>query len=90
MKKRNQNQCELQIMNAKVGDDMAKFNNKAVRSISKLVQAGIDSEKSVLSLTLDDILALPGITVAEIEMINEVQKAVKANKVITLLSGGEI
>lgn len=69
---------------------MAQLNNKAVRSISKLMEAGFDNEKAVLALTMDDVLALPGITVAEIGMINEIQKAVKAGKVITFLGGGEI
>ena len=58
---------------------MAQINHKAVRSLSKLMEAGFDSEK-----------ALPGITVAEIGMINEIQKAVKAGKFITFLGGGEI
>lgn len=39
-------------------------------------------------MTMDDILSLPGITVAEIGMINEIQKAVKAGKFITFLGGG--
>lgn len=69
---------------------MAQLNNKAIRSISKLMEAGFDSEKAVIALTMDDILALPGITVAEIGMINEIQKAVKANKLITFLGGSEI
>lgn len=66
---------------------MAKLNNKAVRSIAKLIEAGFDNERAVLALTMDDILALPGITVAEIGLINEIQKAVKTNKVITFLGG---
>ena len=62
---------------------MAQINHKAVRSLSKLMEAGFDSEKTVLNMTMDDILSLPGITVAEIGMINEIQKAVKAGKFIT-------
>lgn len=69
---------------------MAQINNKAVKIITKLMEAGFNSEKEIQSMTMDDILSLPGITVAEIGVINEVQKAVKANKVITLLTGGEI
>lgn len=69
---------------------MAHVNNKAVRSLSKLMEAGFDNEKAILAMTMDDILALPQITVAEIGMINEIQKAVKANKVITFLGGSEI
>lgn len=41
-------------------------------------------------MTIDDMLALPNISVAEIGMVNELQKAVKANKLFTFLGGGEI
>ncbi len=68
---------------------MAKLNNKAVRSIGKLMEAGFDNEKAIVGMTMDDILGLPGITVAEIMMINQIQKAVKVGKVITLLGGRE-
>ena len=66
------------------------MNNKAVRSLSKLMEAGFEDEKAVTAMTMDEILSLPGITVAEIGMINSLQKAVKAGKVITFLGGGEI
>ena len=68
---------------------MAQINNKAVRSLSKLMEAGFDNEKVIGAMNMDDILALPGITVAEIGMINNLQKAVKANKVITFLCVGD-
>ena len=68
---------------------MAQINNKAVRSLSKLMEAGFDSEKAILAMTMDDILALPNISVAEIGMINRIQKAVRANKVIAFLGGGQ-
>lgn len=67
---------------------MAQINNKAVRSLSKLMEAGFDNEKAITAMTMDDILSLPNISVAEIGMINKIQKAVKANKVITFLGGG--
>ncbi|GFI32667.1 hypothetical protein IMSAGC013_04071 [Lachnospiraceae bacterium] len=54
------------------------------------MEAGFSDEKAILAMTMDDILALPGISVAEIVMINGIQKAVKANKVITFLGGGEV
>lgn len=69
---------------------MAQVNNKAVKSIIKLMEAGFDNEKAITSMTIDDMLALPNISVAEIGMVSEIQKAVKANKVITFLGGGEI
>ena len=66
------------------------MNNKAVRTMTKLMEAGFDTEKAIISMTIDDILSLPNISVAEIGMVNEIQKAVKANKVITFLGGGEV
>ena len=69
---------------------LAQINNKAVRSLSKLMEAGFDNEKAVLKMTLDDILYLPGLKEAEIGIINEFQKQVKAGKFITFLGGGEI
>ncbi len=69
---------------------MAQMNNKVVRTITKLLEAGFDNEKAVTSMTIDEILSLPNISVAEIGIVNEIQKAVKANKVITFLGGGEI
>lgn len=69
---------------------MAQINSKYVRSLSKLMEAGFSDEKAILAMTMDDILALPNISVAEIVMINRIQKAVKANKVITFLGGGEV
>lgn len=69
---------------------MGKLNNKAVRSMSKLMEAGFDTEKAIMGMTMDDILELPGVTVAEIMVINQIQKAVKAGKVITFLGDGEI
>ena len=68
---------------------MSQMNKKAVKSIEKLIEAGFNNEKSILDMTMDDILALPNISVAEIGIINEIQKAIKANKIITFL-GGEI
>ena len=65
-------------------------NQKAVKVLNKIFEAGFTEEKAIAAMTMDDILALPGISVAEIVMINGIQKAVKANKVITFLSGGDV
>ena len=66
---------------------MAQINQKAVKCLSKLICAGFDTERAVLTMTMDEILSIPGITVAEISLINEMQKSVKANKVISFLAG---
>ena len=65
-------------------------NQKAVKVINKIFEAGITEEKYISAMTLDEILEIQGITVAEIGMINDLQKAIKANKVITFLGGGEL
>ena len=65
-------------------------NQKAVKVIYKIFEAGITEEKDISAMTLDEILEIQGITVAEIGMINDLQKAIKANKVITFLGGGEL
>ena len=65
-------------------------NQKAVKVINKIFDAGITEEKEISATTLDEILEIQGITVAEIGMINDLQKAIKANKVITFLGGGEV
>ena len=65
-------------------------NQKVVKVINKIFEAGITEEKDISAMTLDEILEMQGITVAEIGMINDLQKAIKANKVITFLGGGEV
>ena len=65
-------------------------NQKVVKVINKIFVAGITEEKDISAMTLDEILEIQGITVAEIGMINDLQKAIKANKVITFLGGGEL
>ena len=65
-------------------------NQKVVKVINKIFEAGITEEKDISAMTLDEILVIQGITVAEIGMINDLQKAIKANKVITFLGGGEV
>ena len=37
---------------------MAKINSKAMKSITKIIEAGYNSEKEVLAMTMDDILSL--------------------------------
>ena len=68
---------------------MSKINNKAVKTIAKLMEEGYATEKEIQAMTIDEMLVLPGISVGEIGMINELQKAIKANKVISYLGGEE-
>lgn len=63
-------------------------NQKAVKVLNKIFEAGFTEEKTIAAMTMDDILSMQGITVAEIGIINDLQKSIKANKVITFLGGG--
>lgn len=61
-------------------------NQKAVKVLNKILDAGFTDEKAIAAMTMDDILAMQGITVADISLINDLQKSIKANKVISFLA----
>ena len=63
-------------------------NPKAIKVLNKVLDAGFTDEKAIAAMTIDDILKMPGVTVADIGIINELQKSIKANKVIAFLGGG--
>ena len=63
-------------------------NPKAIRALNKVLDAGFTEEKAIAAMTMDDILSMQGITVADITLINELQKSIKGNKVISFLGGG--
>ena len=63
-------------------------NPKAIKVLNKVLDAGFTDEKAIAAMTIDDILNLQGVTVADIGIINELQKSIKANKVISFLGGG--
>ena len=63
-------------------------NPKAIRTLNKVLDAGFTEEKAIAAMTMDDILSVQGITVADITLINELQKSIKGNKVISFLGGG--
>ena len=66
-------------------DEMGK-NQKAVKVLQRLFDAGYGTEKEIVNMTMDEMLALPGVNVADL-CISELQKSIKANKVISYLSG---
>ena len=61
-------------------------NQKAVNGLNKILDAGFTEEKAIAAMTMDDILSMQGITVADISLINDLQKSIKANKVISFLA----
>lgn len=62
-------------------------NQKAVKVLNKVLEAGFTDEKAISTMTMDDILSMQSITVADIALINDLQKSIKANKVISFLGG---
>ena len=63
-------------------------NPKAIKVLNKVLDAGFTDEKAIAAMTIDDILNMQGVTVADIGIIDELQKSIKANKVISFLGGG--
>ena len=63
-------------------------NPKAIKVLNKVLDAGFTDEKAIAAMTIDDILMMQGVTVTDIGIINELQKSIKANKVIAFLGGG--
>ena len=63
-------------------------NPKAIKVLNKVLDAGFTDEKAIAAMTIDDILNMQGVTVADIGIIKELQKSIKANKVISFLGGG--
>ena len=62
-------------------------NQKAVKVLNKVLEAGFTDEKAISAMTMDDILSMQSITVADIALINDLQKSIKANKAISFLGG---
>lgn len=63
------------------------INQKAVKVLNKILDAGFTDEKAIAAMTMDDILSMQGITVTDISLINDLQKSIKANRVISFLGG---
>lgn len=63
-------------------------NQKAIKVLNKVLDAGFTDEKAIAAMTMDDILSMQGVTVTDISIINDLQKSIKANKVISFLGGG--
>lgn len=63
------------------------INPKVIKVLNKLFEAGYTNEKDIAAMTMDEMLSLPGISMLEMVTINDLQKSIKANKVISFFSG---
>lgn len=69
---------------------MAEKNalTQKIKVLSKLFDADCNTEKKLQDLKMEDILAIPGITVPEMREIIEIQKQVKNKTLFSYLGGG--
>ena len=59
------------------------------RELNKLFSFGVETEKDLQKLTLENILEIKNITIPEMAIITELQKQVKAGTLYSYLAGGE-
>lgn len=59
-----------------------------VKVLNKLFDAKCKSEKDLQALDMESILKIPNITIQDMTVIMELQKATKANKLFSYLGGG--
>lgn len=69
------------------GDTMAK-NTRGLRILTRLIDAGYDTEKAIAGMTLDDIIKLEIVNRNDMAVLNGLIKSVKANRVVTFLASG--
>lgn len=55
--------------------------------LSKLFDAGCNTEKQLQQLDMESILKIPGITIPDMSLIIELKKQTKANKLFSFLGG---
>lgn len=59
-----------------------------VKVMNKLFEAGCDTEKKLQQLDMEGILKIQNITIPDMNIILELQKQVKTNKLFAYLGGG--
>ena len=60
------------------------------KSIEKLFNAGFDDDKLILSMQLEDIEKIDGVTIQDINTIIKFKKAIRTKQIVKFLTGKEI
>ncbi len=60
-----------------------------IKVLNKLFEAGHTTEKHLQQLDIEGILKIPSITIFDMNVILELQKQTKVNKLFSYLGGGE-
>lgn len=64
---------------------MAK-NKQGFRLLGKLIENGYTTSKAILSMTVSEMLRLPGMNMTEMGHLDALQKSIKADKLIEYLA----
>lgn len=63
------------------------MDKTTLKVLTKLFEKGYDTEKKIIGITLEDMKTIECYSAIEVATIISLKEAVKANKVITYLSG---
>ena len=80
MKKRKKRRSKTKGGDKLPFDDEMGKNQKAVKVLQRLFDAGYGTEKEIVNMTMDEMLALPGVNVADLCIISELQKSKQSDK----------
>ena len=71
---------------------MAKYNiNQIQKMVERLAEAGINTEKAILNMTLEDLEKFPNFTITDIKTLVSLRKAIRVNKkALFLFLGDEV
>lgn len=61
--------------------------NQKIKLISRLAEAGIDTEKKLNDLSVENMLKIPNITIPDIHNFLELKQVVKSGKLFSYLNG---
>ena len=61
--------------------------NQKIKLISRLAEAGIDTEKKLNYLSVENMLKIPNITIPDIHNFLELKQVVKSGKLFSYLNG---
>ena len=61
-------------------------NQKAVKVLNKVLEAGFTDEKAIAAMTMDDILSMQGITVGDITLIKDLKRALNRTRSFLFLA----
>lgn len=59
------------------------------KTLDKIFNAGFNTDKTITSMTMEDLGKLPDLTALDMKIIIELKKAIKTKSIITFLSGYE-